>query len=354
MGGFLVALCWIPVLVGLACADETPKTGREQQNLVGPVRSILIERVSFSRQNDAWVAGRRLPNYAARYTANGHQTETLMYGDDGCLVEKRTSLCNEKGKEIEQASYKPDGSLAYKFVTHYDAQGRVTQEDLYGIDGKMHGKEIYTYNAEGHLTERVSYSVNPTFYNGKIVIKSDAAGRWIEAADYDFDGAPGMKQTRSYDAQGRVIDETDYLSPRDIEVKMIHRYNAKGQEVEELSYPHGAFLGSRSRYTYDKMGNRIRHETWLYDIKGALTGKWVGVWDSKGNQTDSLSYGPDGSVKRHEISAYQFDAIGNWTKQTVKEYTVDGGKPLLAKMTVNYQTVTYYGGRAAHPATPSR
>lgn len=351
MRNLLPALYWLVLLVGLACADETPKSARERDNLVGPVRRIRIDQVTFSTRDGAWVAGPRLPSYAACYAVDGHLTETLYYGEDG-RPEKTTWLYDEKGNEVEQASHKSDGSLQHKLVKHYDTQGRVTQEDFYSVDGKMYMKEIYSYNAEGHLTEQASYSVNPTFYNGKTVIKCDAVGRWIEAADYDFDGAPGMKQTLTYDAQGRVIEETDYLNPRDIEVKTIHRYNLKGQEVEELSYPHGAFLGSRDRYTYDTIGNRIRNERWLYDARGTVTGKWVGVYDAKGNETDDLSYGPDGRVKRHETSIYEFDAIGNWTKQTVKKYVVQGGKAELAEMKVRYQTVAYYREPATQPVTP--
>ncbi|UCH35741.1 MAG: hypothetical protein JSV65_05150 [Armatimonadota bacterium] len=352
MRRLLIALCPVPVLVALACADAPPKTARERQNLIGPVRSIRIDQVSFSRRDGTWVPGPRLPSYITRFTVDGHQTGMLYYGDDGCLRAKRTWLYDEKGNEVEQASYNPDRSLDCRFVKLYDAQGRLIQQEWCGEDGVAWGKEIYTYDAAGHVIETAHYDTNPDFYVGKVVTKYDASGRWIEAVEYDSDGTPGMKQTRSYDAQGRLIEEVDYRSPHDVDVKIVHRYNPEGQHVEESSCPEGAFLGSRDYYTYDKMGNLIRDERWLYEPGGTVTGKWVGVYDARGHETDDLWYGPDGAVKRHATSTYEFDATGNWTKQTVKEYVVEGGKVDLAKMTVNYQAVTYYDGRTASPATP--
>ncbi len=102
-------------------------------------------------------------------------------------------------------------------------------------------------------------------------------------------------------------------------------------------------------------GSRAVLETTTYDIKGgkvdtayfltasgALTGKETYKYDDKGNIVEMTLHNTDGSVLTKEVYAYEFDAVGNWTKMTTAVAVVEGGKVTHEPTEVTYRSIAYY------------
>jgi TonB family protein len=117
-------------------------------------------------------------------------------------------------------------------------------------------------------------------------------------------------------------------------------------------------------------GQRIVLEALAYDIKGtkienayypvpgaALTGKEVYKYDDKGNIIEMTLVNSDGSLLSKEVYAYEFDALGNWTKMTTSVAVIEGGKINYEPTEVTYRTISYYLDEAtlakmSQPAQP--
>jgi len=102
-------------------------------------------------------------------------------------------------------------------------------------------------------------------------------------------------------------------------------------------------------------GQRVVLEAVAYDIKGtkvenayypvpgaALTGKEVYKYDDKGNIVEMTMLNADGSFLSKEVYAYEFDALGNWTKMTTSVAMIEGGKITYEPTEVTYRTISYY------------
>ncbi len=57
--------------------------------------------------------------------------------------------------------------------------------------------------------------------------------------------------------------------------------------------------------------------------KGSLGDKYTYKYDEKGNKIVENSYNADGSLREKNTYKYEFDAMGNWIKQTL----ITDGKP---------------------------
>jgi TonB family protein len=117
-------------------------------------------------------------------------------------------------------------------------------------------------------------------------------------------------------------------------------------------------------------GQRVVLEAVAYDIKGtkienayypvpgaALTGKEVYKYDDKGNIVEMTMLNTDGSLLSKEVYAYEFDALGNWTKMTTSVAVIEGGKIIYEPTEVTYRTISYYLDEATlakmnQPAAP--
>ena len=93
---------------------------------------------------------------------------------------------------------------------------------------------------------------------------------------------------------------------------------------------------------YDRRGNKADNEYFTTE-EDNLTGKEVyRKFDDKGNVIEMELQADDGSVISRETYAYEFDAVGNWTKMTTSVAVIEGGKLSYEPIEVTYRTITYY------------
>lgn len=102
-------------------------------------------------------------------------------------------------------------------------------------------------------------------------------------------------------------------------------------------------------------GQRTVLETATYDLKGAkidnayflasggsLTGREEYKYDDRGNIVEMTLRNGDGSIMSKEVYAYEFDAMGNWTKMTTSVGVVEGGRLTFEPTEVTYRSIAYY------------
>jgi protein TonB len=93
--------------------------------------------------------------------------------------------------------------------------------------------------------------------------------------------------------------------------------------------------------TYDQKGNRVDNAYFLA-AGGSLTGKEVYKYDERGNIIEMTLHNDDGTLLAKEVYAYEFDAVGNWTKMTTSVAMMEGGKISFEPSEVTYRMISYF------------
>lgn len=93
--------------------------------------------------------------------------------------------------------------------------------------------------------------------------------------------------------------------------------------------------------TYDQKGNRVDNAYFLA-AGGSLTGKEVYKYDERGNIIEMTLHNDDGTLLAKEVYAYEFDAVGNWTKMTTSVAVMESGKVTFEPSEVTYRSISYY------------
>jgi TonB family protein len=106
-------------------------------------------------------------------------------------------------------------------------------------------------------------------------------------------------------------------------------------------------------------GSRVLQGSTTYDISGRKTdavalpvegsapsGKQQYGYDDKGNITEMVVRGDDGSILSKETYQYEFDELGNWKKMTTSVAVYEDGKLGFEPVEVTYRTIAYYYSQA--------
>ena len=127
--------------------------------------------------------------------------------------------------------------------------------------------------------------------------------------------------------QGNLTEEALYdVGSSSIKSRSVHTYNAQGHKIEITHYDftHGPGLGiDRTVETYDANGNILELITYYTEKVGDEADKPI----------------PPPSKR---IYTYEWDAYGNWVKQTQTLCTSETGKPVYEPSMVTYRTISYY------------
>jgi len=292
----LVSLVFSFHLTSLAIAGV--KTDLQKEGLTGPVQTVLIETAQFSNESGQWIEGPR--ELSARITYDVRGNKTAVIGNDA--TGKTTYTYDAQGNRTGEVYYGSDGTLYETLGYIYDDKGKLNEITSYGSDGQPLGRHVaYTYDDKGNQTGAV----------------------------WSHSGA-----SYTYDSDGHLIEETVHSSGQ-IRSRLVHVYDAQGHRVSTTSYAsHDPGLGiEKVVTTYDARGNTLEQTTY---------------YTQRADEPERPVPPP---AKR--VYTYEWDAHGNWTKQTQTFCSFETGKLVCESShlsTVTYRTITYYcqpAGRSA-------
>lgn len=253
--------------------------------LTGQVRSVRIERASFSKKGNDYVEGSRVLAETINLDPQWRRLEWRYHNPDGAVLRANVVILDADGHQTEVSENDGQGGLVRKIVYVYDDRKRLNEYLTYKSDGTLQyrwvatrpvpGKvEISTYNGDGSFRDR---AVN-TFALAK-------AGEKMESFVYNLDGSLSQKTVLAADGKGRV-------------------------------------------------------ERFEYKSDGSLLARFVDTRDSEGFLSERVEYNEDSSIRRKETFTREFDAQGNWIKETKSEWDVKTGN--FFPTAITYQTITYY------------
>ncbi len=244
----LLRLAAIGILITLLSASDATasgKTAREQNELIGPVRSVVTMRPDAS--------------FSDAYDRAGHLTEAIIYQRDEHSSMRYVFAYNERGDLKEEIGYEADGTLIYRklFAYAHDPAARETAVAAASQDGEFHHVEFLLYDRHGTLSETI-------FADRAITSRNlfDVLGRLLYSAQYR-EGQLLAEAGRSYDSLGRLITVTSYSPGGAVTGKVSHEYDDAGKRIRTTTETtqHGGTSRWITTYKYDGIGNWIKELT---------------------------------------------------------------------------------------------
>ncbi|HEX8069500.1 MAG TPA: hypothetical protein VF546_06090 [Pyrinomonadaceae bacterium] len=214
---------------------------------------------------------------------------------------ERVELAQD-GQTVKQSRY-------LRSLMRFDEQGYLLETTYYKLDGSVAERRVYTRADDGRQVARIYDGAGQM--TGKTVTTFDAAGRSVSTSAYNLAGALTYKSVDIYDERGRLVGELGYRADGSPDTQMVVTYDA--QNNAESAY-------------YDARG--------LLSFRSALT-------EQRGYTT---TYNDDGTVLLEETrgaTRREFDAHGNWIKQTYPRSVKQAGKT-EDTIEVRYRGITYY------------
>lgn len=243
----LAALALVALLIDPALAGK--KTDREQERLIGPVKTVLIELTNIANQEGKWVESPRIPWLSNTYDLKGNKIQEDQLYDDVSLNFKSVFNYDVNGNLTDGVEYDYKAFPVFKW-TYTHAQNRV-EEIRTQVNGVLFSKATYTYDKDGNLAEEIRHQIHST---------------------KDF------KWVYLYDAEGRKVEENFYLVQMQgpsheqvrvstLDFKTVYRYDAKGNVIEETRFDAAGEVKFKKQYSYkfDSVGNWISQtaEEWI-------------------------------------------------------------------------------------------
>jgi hypothetical protein len=266
------------------------KTPRENERLLGPVRTMRIERTTISNVGGQLKESARSFFFSETFDEEVYLTEQSSYDPEEKQVQKLGwgHSYDDKGRETE--------------TLFYDANGRLTNTGVTVYDDKERRAETTQINPDGSINHIQAY-----FYDDK--------GNKIRVSHRNADGTARNNIFRSYDDRGRVIEEIFY--------------DGKGA------------VNHRSVLTYDDHGEKVSWTVHKPNGTFVLMFKKSQAYDGKGRVTAVTFYQSDNSVTSKESYSYEDDSHGNWIKRTTSREVFEKNQ-VRVESEIFFRTLTYF------------
>ncbi|HEX8694560.1 MAG TPA: hypothetical protein VF746_19205 [Longimicrobium sp.] len=347
----------LPLLAAPALAQE-PLTA-VADSLEGPVRAVRVLRPLDSGVQEL------APAYAVWYDRAGRRTEMVHY-EKGEPRERQVYTYDARGRHTGHEEYwSPSGPLPPEPRRHLyvlDEEGRRTEYRVLGRDGSLQDRFAFAYDRAGRLREELFFTHRGEL-SSRSVYDYDARGNRVLWESYDRNGVRAGRRETRYDAAGRKVEEVVYQGGAAPRWRIEYRYDGEGRLAERETHdlapnPSGPAAShdpepGKVVYTYRDGGRTV--ETATYAPDGTLTGRVVQRRDGRGS-SERVEYRPDGTLVpvRHYDAARrrvvevpgklvgrtEYDARGNWTRQTSTLVPADGGAPI--PLWVQVREITYW------------
>ncbi len=178
--GLIIALLTLATNLDAHAQNESD---REQDGLIGPVRTVIWEWASVKCVAGKCVEGERAVTSRQKYEPGGSVVGGRGRPDvDDPRTRMRLYPFDESIPRIESPTYAEDGSLLYTEVYTYDNKGRRAEHVSYDAGGAVRYRELIVFDKHGTLAEENNYDGKGRL-EGWTKITRDERGNVIEGEE---------------------------------------------------------------------------------------------------------------------------------------------------------------------------
>jgi len=291
LGSFFFLTLFILLLtLGLAVPSfSVDLSDREEDGLLGDVQSVET-RESLLVQTD-------------------------RYDPVGRLIERV-----QDGVETSQ------GLWPLRFAYTYDQAGRRAAEVVQDARGAVVKETRSVYDDRGNRSAELAAWGDGTFENVSLY-EYDEAHRRIRGLH--FNGVRVINRNLyAFDPAGRLVRER---------FERNYHYNAAGTQVGMTDR---FDTGYEVAIVYDEQGY-VREKV-VSDLLSRPQGRSEFRYDEQGNQNEERIFNAKGQATDRKVYRYEYDAVGNWIKETLQWWEVADGRETLKQSSVRERSIIYH------------
>ncbi len=268
-------------------ADPLHGVSREDLDLKGAVRMVLVEEATIFSSSSGTHEGPRVPVERIVFDEDGLVTEWAKFGRSGAPASTRRYTYSDGRLTLEEEYLNMRRSPETIAYTHDEDGGRTTAEVRTG-SGTLRQTIVYERDGEGKLTSVTEYD-GAGAETTRVMYTYTADGK--RADRYDPEGEITSWSIETFDTNGRLVEISLYTpSTEDAPFTISYEYDEHGNvTLEQTSGQFGIGLmvittSSETKasyeYTYDEVGN------WVEQVKSV----WVSSGDEPHWQTATATY----------------------------------------------------------------
>lgn len=271
----------------------------EKLGLTGPVWTLMVEVIdTYPEEVNTQRKKKSYSQYPTIFDERGNRIAAVTHFKRKDVV----LFCNSYGAIGERVSTVP-----------CDYGGRA-------ITGQL--GTFYEYTEKGHRKSETIVQLPEGPAVSKSLFSFDAQGRLLEVSELDGQGKPQWRSNYVYDVEGRLAEED--------------RYRCDDGSCNQLE------IGKRYTYDHDEHSEEINLIHDLQAAKSFRLAKQILKFDDHNNLIDIRSYLANGTLVRHETSAYKYDSYGNWIEQLTISFSTAAGERHKTKETSTRRHLTYF------------
>ena len=287
------------VMYALSTPADVPglsrKPDRETEHLFGPVKTVKWEQLNTSKVFGLFTRTQSRLISSISFNTEGNKTEEINY--------------NNGGDSIHSCSYS------------YDGKGRKTAQVM--AQGNIHGETTYAYNHDGREVEALEQVGEKVLIKRRYLATYDAQGKQIAALYSEGDREMKASYRYSYDKQGQLTELASFTAEGVVYHRIAYSYDEKGNLTSELAYRPDGQLYKKSLFSYE--GGKKREEMFTFNEDGSRNIALVQIYDSRDDVVEAGGLDQGDNCCR-TVRIYEYDQMGNWTKQTVRSVEPATGK----------------------------
>jgi len=223
-------------------------------------------------------------------------------------------------------------------VHHFDRDGRLTKVELFPTQETDSAQYRLSYDDAGRVTEEQTIKPDCHVLYKKIYRYGfDEQGRQVAMIAATDDGEFAHAEFNLYDEGGVVTEDLAITGNGTVEKSL---YDIRGKLVYLARYFQGRLV-LESTHHHGPLG-RLK-ESRFYSGDGTLMRKDVYRYNDAGLRIEQESEFFRSAHLRKSVVTYEFDAVGNWTKETIQRWTEKNGTISLLETVVSRERqIIYY------------
>ena len=223
-------------------------------------------------------------------------------------------------------------------IHHFDHDGRLTKVELFPTQETNSVQYRLSYDAVGRVTEEQTIKPDGHVLYTKIYRYGfDEQGRQVAMIAATDDGQLAHAEFNRYDERGVVTEDLAITGNGTVEKSL---YDIRGKLIYLARYFQGRLV-LESTHHHGPLG-RLK-ESRFYSGDGALMREDVYRYNDAGQRIEQQSEFFRSAHLRKSVVTYEFDAAGNWTKETIQRWTEKNGALALLETVVSRERqITYH------------
>lgn len=239
------------------------------------------------------------------------------------------SIFKDNGDPINIDRFDARGNLSSRLVHFYDEKENPIETVTYELSGVL-GKRVNKFNTSNQLIESNAFDAYGKNISRR-TIRFDREGNKVEVVYLLVNGAFFKTSESLYNEKGQNIENNHY-SNKTLIHKEINRFDQQSNRIEARQFYPLKMEERITQFKYD--GDNNITETVVLNSSLLVESKVTTTYDDKHQVVELFTFGITGNLKEHVKHQYEYDEVGNWTK----EITFINNKPV----SVRIRNIEYY------------